>query len=223
MAKADDGLRKVAAAWIDGNFHERQQTLVREHRRLERNMLVWEQAQHKRSAWNAKEAEDRYLQRIRTIDERRDRIADRIYSQHNSIAGRLAAMTKKGRAAQAEQIERLDDRADQLRQQAGRNLSNLNDRMFRRDMEDRVFRARQIKLFRVDHMDARLTQTQRHQQSRDRMIDDRVQAMQRVIEKERRQQAMEKKQDLRQTFDKASGQDLRNTFNQAQSRKPLGR
>jgi uncharacterized protein YbjQ (UPF0145 family) len=95
-------------------------------------MLSWEKSRLESHACNREVSGLRYAQRLRTIEAKRDRIADRIQARHNSIGGRLVALTKKGREQQAAELQRLDDRAERLQARAGRNYQALTERQFRR-------------------------------------------------------------------------------------------
>ena len=63
----------------------------------------------------------------------------------------MAALTKKGREQQAAELQRLDDRAEQLQTQAGRNYKALTERQFQAEKRDRIRTAREMKDFRLDH------------------------------------------------------------------------
>jgi hypothetical protein len=86
-----DDIRTQAATYIDGEFRRVHHDLIQEHRRQEQRILSWEKSRLERHARNREISGLRYAQRLRTIEEKRDRIADRIQARHNSIGGRLAA------------------------------------------------------------------------------------------------------------------------------------
>src|SRR3954454_9024646 len=96
-----DDIRTQAATYIDGEFRRVHDDLIQEHRRQEQRMLSWEKSRLESYAGTGKVAGFRYAQRLRTIEEKRDRIAARMQARHNSIGGRLEAGTKKGRERQA--------------------------------------------------------------------------------------------------------------------------
>src|SRR4051812_13570992 len=96
-----DDIRTQAATYIDGEHRRVHDDLIQEHRRQEQRMLSWEKSRLESHARNREVAGLRYAQRLRTIEEKRDRIADRIQARHNSIGGRLEALTKKSRERQA--------------------------------------------------------------------------------------------------------------------------
>jgi uncharacterized protein YbjQ (UPF0145 family) len=114
-----------------------------------------------------------------TIEERRDRIADRIKARHNSIGGRLAALTKKGREKQAAELQRLDDRAEQLQARAHRNYQALTERQFQAEQRDRTLTAQHIKFFRLENLEMRQQHLKEHQASREQKIEARTQEIQR--------------------------------------------
>src|SRR5437764_11329163 len=102
-----DDVRTQAATYIDGEFRRVHDDLIQEHRRQEQRMLSWEKSRLESHARNRELSGLRYAQRLRTIEAKRDRIADRIQARHNSIGGRLAAMTKKDREQQTAELQRL--------------------------------------------------------------------------------------------------------------------
>jgi hypothetical protein len=176
---ADDGVRTAAAAYIDGDFRRVQDDLTHEHRRQEQRELSYHKGQLEGFARNRETAELRYVQRLRSIEEKRDRVADKIKARHNSIGGRLTGMTKAGRERQSAELERLDDRAAVLQGRAHRNFHALSERQFQAEQTDRITRARQIKFFRQDHLDTRQQQTKDHQASREQQIEARAQEIRR--------------------------------------------
>jgi hypothetical protein len=176
---AEDGVRTQAAAYIDGEFRRVHDDLIHEHRRQEQRMLSWEKSRLESHARNREAAELRYAQRLRTIEARRDRIADRMQARHNSIGGRLEALTKKGRERQAAELQRLDDRAAQLQARAGRNFNALTERQFQAEQRDRIMTAREIKEFRREHDDMRQQHIKDHQASREQKVEARTQQVRR--------------------------------------------
>src|SRR3954468_24913360 len=101
QAAAPDDIRTQAATYIDGEHRRVHDDLIHEHRRQEQRMLSWEKSRLESHARNREVSELRYAQRLRTIEAKRDRMAARIQARHNSIGGRLEALTKKGRERQA--------------------------------------------------------------------------------------------------------------------------
>jgi hypothetical protein len=128
------------------------------------------------------------VQRLRAIEERRDHIAERLQRQHNSIGGRLEAMTKKGRDRQADQLTRLDARAATLTARATRQFEARKERQFEAEQQDRIAYARHLKFFRLDHHEMRQQQARHHEATRDRKVDDRVQAIRQTAEQTLRQE-----------------------------------
>src|SRR2546423_15530787 len=106
-----DDIRTQAATYIDGEHRRVHDDLIHEHRRQEQRMLSWEKSRLESHARNQEVSGLRYAQRLRTIEAKRDRIADRIQARHNGIGGRLVALTKKSPGQQAAELPRLDDRA----------------------------------------------------------------------------------------------------------------
>jgi hypothetical protein len=158
-----DGVRTQAAAYIDGEHRRVHDDFIHEHRRQEQRMLSWEKSRLESHARNREVTELRYAQRLRTIEATRDRIADRMQARHNSIGGRLEALTKKGRERQAAELQRLDDRAAQLQTRAGRNFNALTERQFQAEQRDRIMTARELKDFRREHDDMRQQHIKDHQ------------------------------------------------------------
>lgn len=179
QAAPPDDIRTQAATYIDGEFRRVHDDLIHEHRRQEQRMLSWEKSRLESHARNREVSELRYAQRLRTIEERRDRIADRMKARHNSIGGRLEAMTKKGRERQAGELQRLDDRATQLQARAGRNYQALTERQFQAEQRDRIRTAREMKEFRRDHDEMRQQHVKDHQASREQKVEARAQEVRR--------------------------------------------
>lgn len=174
-----DDIRTQAAAYIDGEFRRVHDDLIHEHRRQEQRMLSWEKSRLESHARNREMAELRYAQRLRTIEAKRDRIADRMKARHNSIGGRLEALTRKGRERQAAELQRLDDRAERLQARAGRNFQALTERQFQAEQRDRIRTARELRDFRRDHDDMSQRHIKDHQASREQKIEARAQAVRR--------------------------------------------
>jgi uncharacterized protein YbjQ (UPF0145 family) len=176
---AMDDLRTVAARHVDGDFRRVHDDLIQEHRQQEQRILAWDKAALESHARNRELAGLRYVQRLRTIEEKRDRIADRIQARHNSVGGRLAALTKKGRERQAAELERLNDRAHQLQAKAHRNYQALTERQFQNEQRDRMLTATHIKFYRQENYDHRQEQLKLHQATREQKIDAKVQQIRR--------------------------------------------
>ena len=100
-------------------------------------------------------------------------------ARHNSIGGRLEALTKKGRERQAGELQRLDDRATQLQARAGRNFQALTERQFQAEQRDRLLTAHEMKFFRLDHHEMRQQHIKDHQASREHKIETRTQEIRR--------------------------------------------
>jgi hypothetical protein len=206
-----DPLRKDAAAYVDGEYRRTQNDLFTEHRRQEQRELAMHKTRLESFARNRELSGQRYVQRLRTIEEKRDRIADRLHQQHRSLGGRLEALTKKGRERQADQLQRLDDRAATLTARATRQLEARKERQFEAEQSNRITYARQLKTLRQDHYGFRLEQTRRHIQTRDVKIDDRVRAMKLSMERSLRQEFQRQQADDRQ---RTAGRTLRQNFHQ---------
>src|SRR2546421_12895066 len=116
---------------------------------------------------------------MRKIGPRGPGIATRITARHNSIGGRLAALTKKGREQQAAELQRLDDSATQLQARAGRNYQALTERQFQAEQRDRIRTAREMKEFRRDHDEMRQQHVKDHHASREQKVEARTQEVRR--------------------------------------------
>ena len=161
-------------------------------------MLGLQKSRLQSHARNREEAEERHAQRLRSIEERKERIADRLHRQHNSLAGRMQAMTKKGRARQAEQLERLDDRAAQLQGRAQRSFAALQERQFQAAQRDRIQSARDVKFLRLDNLEARRTHADHHDRTRAFKIDVREQQLKQAQQQAREQALKRELQQLHQ-------------------------
>jgi uncharacterized protein YbjQ (UPF0145 family) len=178
QAAPPDDIRTQAATYIDGEHRRVHDDLIHEHRRQEQRMLSWEKSRLESHARNREVAGLRYAQRLRTIEEKRDRIADRIQARHNSIGGRMQALTKKGRERQAAELQRLDDRAERLQAQAGRNYQALTERQFQAEQRDHIRTARELKDFRRDH-EMRQKHIRDNQASREQKVEAQTQNIRR--------------------------------------------
>src|SRR3954470_18298837 len=170
-----DVISTQAATYSHGERRRVHDDLIHEHRRQEQRMLSWEKSRLESHARNREVSELRYAQRLRTIEAKRDRMADRIQARHNSIGGRLEALTKKGRERQAGELQRLDDRAERLQAQAGRNYQALTERQFQAEPRRRPRTAREMKDFRHDHEEMRQKHIRDHQASREQKVEARAQ------------------------------------------------
>jgi len=97
---------RTQAACVDAEFRRRQDDLFREHRGQEQRQLGWHKIILEGFARNRELAERRYVQQMRSIEERRDRIAGRLQCQHRSLGGRLEALTKKDLAGRHASVVR---------------------------------------------------------------------------------------------------------------------
>ena len=201
-----DDMRTQAAAYVDAEFRRTQDDLFREHRRQEQRQLAWHNSARQSFARNRELSEQRYLQRLKSIEEKRDRIAERLQRQHRSIGGRLEALTKKGRARQADILARLDDRAAALTARATRQFEERKERQFEAEQRERIHDARHVKFIRLDHLELRQQQARHHEETRERKIDDRVQAMRQTAERNLRQELQRlHSQDQQQTRGRSHG------------------
>jgi hypothetical protein len=179
---AEDGGRTVAAAYVDGEFRRTHANLIHEHRRQEQRLLAFHKSQLQGWSRNHDDAELRHLQKIKSLDEQQARAAAMLERQQRGIRGRLAGLTKAGRAQQQEQREALGERFERERFREHGNLEKLKERQFEAEQADRISRAREIKLFRLDHLEDRQKQTRDHQAGRELQIDARMQEMKRTAE-----------------------------------------
>lgn len=215
-----DPLRREAAAYVDGEHRRTQNDLFIEHRRQEQRELSMHKTRLESFARNRELSEQRYVQRLRTIEQKRDRIAERMQARHNSIGGRLEALTKKGRERQADQLQRLDDRAASLTARATRQLEVRKERQFVAEQSNRIAYARQLKTLRQDHYGYRVEQTRHHAATRDRKIDDRVRVVKLSMERSLRQEFQRQQADDRQ---RTAGRTLSQNFQQQQNQQTRSR
>ena len=97
----------------------------------------------------------------------------------DSIGGRLAALTKKGRERQAAELERLNDRAHQLQAKAHRNYQALTERQFQNEQRDRMLTAHHVQFYRFENYQHRQEQIKLHQATREQKIEAKVQQIRR--------------------------------------------
>jgi hypothetical protein len=198
---AEDGVRTRAAAYIDSQFRSEQHGWMREHQRQEQRMLAFHKSQLQSFANNRETAELRYvqrmqrMQRMQRIERGYQRAAVAVEKRHNSIAGRLERLTKAGRDKQEATREALDERRRKLDRMATANFRALGERQSRAEQAGRIARAREMKLFRQDHVDARRQQERMHQHNRPRQIEERSQTLQRAAAEQALKQGL---QDLQQ-------------------------
>jgi hypothetical protein len=177
-----EDMRTQAAAYVDAEHRRVHDDLFREHRRQEQRILAFHKGQLQGFERNREQAELRYLQKIKSLDEQQARAAAMLERQHRSIRGRFAGLTKAGRATQQERREAIAEDFDRQRMREHRNLEELKERQFEAEQADRISRAREIKFFRLDHLEDRQKQTRDHQASRELKIDARMQEMKRTAE-----------------------------------------
>lgn len=207
-----------AAAWTDERHRESRDDLFKEHRRQEQRQLQWHKARVASYAENRQAADARYVARLKTIDAKRERAADALHRRHNSLTGKMAAMTRKGRKRQAADWQRLDDREHTLKAQATRQHAARQERQFKVEQRDRIARAREMKAQRQDHLWVRQNMDQTHDLTRASKIEVRVTHMREAYERDRQQERErqnELKQGLKNDFAKSSGRTLTRTFNGA--------
>ena len=114
---------------------------------------------------------------------RRNSARRRHLSASNAASGAgWPELTKAGRAQHQEQREALGERFERERFREHGNLEKLKERQFEAEQADRISRAREIKLFRLDHLEDRQKHTRDHQAGRELQIDARMQEMKRTAE-----------------------------------------
>jgi hypothetical protein len=185
---AEDGGRPAAAAYVDGEFRRTHADLIHEHRRQEQRLLAFHKSQLQGWSRNRDDSELRHLQKIKSLDEQQARAAAMLERQQRGIRGRMAGLTKAGRATQQERREAIAEDFDRQRMREHGNLEKLKERQFEAEQADRISRAREIKFFRLDHLEDRQKQTRDHQASRELQIDARMQEMKRTAEQALRQE-----------------------------------
>jgi hypothetical protein len=102
---AEDGGRPAAAAYVDGEFRRTHADLIHEHRRQEQRLLAFHKSQLQGWSRNRDDSELRHLQKIKSLDEQQARAAAMLERQQRGIRGRMAGLTKAGRATQQERRE----------------------------------------------------------------------------------------------------------------------
>ena len=188
MAERQQDLHDRAAVFVDGAFRSAQQDLVREHLRQEKRILAFHKGQLESFARNRELAEQRYVQRMQRIERGYQRAALAVDKRHNSLAGRLERLTKAGRVRQQTTLEALEERRAKLERTAGANFRRTSERQSQAEQCDRISRARELKLFRQDHLDARQQHRDHHEATRDIKIEVQVEKLRRAAEQNLRQQ-----------------------------------
>jgi hypothetical protein len=175
-----DAFRARAADRLDLEFQCEYRDMFLMHRGIERRDLSFHKTQLHSFARNREVAELRYAARLHRIEDRKEHVAANLRRQQNSVGGRLARLTKAGRARQAAQWERLEDRAAQLRGRATRQFNALTERQFQAEQKDRIFRARAMKQMREEHLHERRVHQMYHRDTREQRVDDLTRTMQRA-------------------------------------------
>jgi hypothetical protein len=176
----------LARAHVDGEFRRTQADLLAEHRRQEQRHLAALKASFVYNRSRDREAaSNRYNTRMHIIDERAERMALTLRDEHNSMRGRLQALTKAGRSQQEWQREALRVRAGNLRVKVIDRFLDRKVELRERREADRKEIIREMRDMRQQHRDERLHRALLHDLNRD----DRIQAYAQQIREQRAEQA----------------------------------
>jgi hypothetical protein len=202
---ADNGARSRATEHVDAEHRRAHDALKTSHKKWERNELNHELGRINSIKQNRDGIDDRYVQRIKTIQSRKDSVALTIQRRHNSIAGRLEALTPKGRARQAETWRRLDERAETLELRAGKKHQTQLEQHDRHVQMARISAARNINGSRGQNRDALQEHYLKHIERRP----DKIHARRREMEQEKLAQLRpELKHEWQQQANKAPSQTI---------------
>jgi hypothetical protein len=178
---ADNGARSRAAEYVDADHRRHHDALKASHKKWERNELNHELGRINSIKQNRDEIDARYVQRVKTIQSRKESVALTIQRRHTSIAGRLEALTPKGRARQAETWRRLDERAENLELRAGKKHQMQLAQHDRHVQTARISAARTINGSRGQNRDALQEHHQKHIERRP----DKIHACRRELQQEK--------------------------------------
>jgi hypothetical protein len=186
---------EVAQLHIDGEFQRVQADLIREHQRQEERQsasLQWKAEAH--HARDLETASNRYNTRLHIIDRRYERMALSLRDRHNSVRGRLQALTKEGRSYQESQRTALRVRAGNLRVKV---IDRFLDRKL--ELQERYEASlkmanREIKALRKQHRKEQHRLVEEHRRDRDNRIDAYAQRIREQRAEQTRQQELQRTQ-----------------------------
>ena len=169
--------KSQAAAHVDAQHHRAHTALKASHAKWERHELNHQLGQVNSVKENRATIDARYVQRIQTIQNKKANMARIIDRQHKSFAGRLEALTPKGRARQADTWRRLDARAQNLEWRAGRRHQEKLEQHHGHVQAARITAARSVKGLRGQNRDALHEHKQQHLERRPNKIHARMREM----------------------------------------------
>ena len=167
---ADDGSTHRAAD-VDEEFRRAYADLFREHRRQEQRLLTLHKSQLQSAEHSCAEAIARHDRRIQSLWAQEHRQKQELERQQPGIRGRLAGLTKLGRAEQQAKRRALAERFENARAKEHYELERQKERQVEIEQADRMTRAREIKRSRLEHLEERQKQARLHQGSHEFKMD----------------------------------------------------
>jgi hypothetical protein len=201
--------RRRAGEWVDAEHRREAQALKLSHSHAEKSMLNRGLDRIHSLSQNRAGIDDRYLTRIASINARKERVAEIIQARHRSPLGRLQALTRKGRAAQAEEFQRLHGRARELERRAGRNHQMhlaRHDRLLRKA---RYEEAQFVKIYRLDNRQIRDDHRRYNIDNRQNQVHERVRDMQ---QERKRSLSIAHKQEFNRQANRPPSKTVQNNF-----------
>jgi hypothetical protein len=183
----------IAREHIDGEFQRVQDDLIREHQRQEERQSA--SMQWKAEAYHARDLEaasNRYNTRMHIIDQRYERMAVRLRDQHNSVRGRLQALTKAGRSHQEWQRAALRVRARNLRVKVMDRFLDRKVELQERYEESLKMANREIRTLRKQHRAEQRQRQKEHSRDRNALIEAYAQRIREQRAEQARQQERER-------------------------------
>jgi hypothetical protein len=125
---------------------------------------------------NRDEAIRHHAGRIQEIDGREKQAAIALAKQHDSLAGRLSAVTKKGRDRQEQERQGLAEKFESQRMTQHRDLAARQERQGENEQKARLRHGLEFKAMREGHVAARREQSHWQDNNRNRLVKERVSA-----------------------------------------------
>jgi hypothetical protein len=125
-------------------------------------------------AANRAEAIRHHAGRIEEINGREQKAAQELAKRHDSLAGRMASLTRKGKVRQEQERQGLTDRFENDRMKQHRDLAALQERQFAAEQKARLRYGMELKIMREGHVSARQLQRGWQDDNRPRLTQQRV-------------------------------------------------
>lgn len=200
--------RARAAAHVDHQHRADRENQARNHADESTRLHRMREVEVRSFAANREEAIDRHRQAIHGIDRAEEHAFRELHARQGSLTGRLSALLG-GRGQQHRAREELAEHFAEQRAAKNRQLAHLHERQDLAEHKARQRHATEHKAMHDRHQHERSEMTTRQAASRERAVNDRVHAAERV-------KAHEQSRTLEHSFEQARGhQTTRQQFDHA--------